>query len=95
MEDIANKILEKTSKTRERYEKLTELVSDPDIIADNREWKKLVKERSAIEEVAQEHDKLKKLVEELAASHEEYEKETDHELKQLFYDEIGKKRLVN
>ncbi len=89
MEDIADKILEKTAKTKERYEKLTELVSDPDIIADNREWKKLVKERSAIEEVAQEYDKLKKLVDELNTSRQEYEKETDHDLKQLFYDEIG------
>ena len=43
MADLANDILEKTGKTKERFDKLTEMVSDPDVIADNREWKKLVK----------------------------------------------------
>jgi len=58
MVDLANELLEKTGKTKDRFEKLTELVSDPAVIADNREWKKLVKERSSIEEIALAHDRL-------------------------------------
>ncbi len=89
MEELANELLEKTKKTKERYDKLTEMVSDPDVIADNREWKKLVKERSSIEEIVFAHDRLEKLVNELDLSEKEYEKETDHEMKEMFYEEIS------
>ena len=89
MEELANEILEKTGKTKERFEKLTEMVSDPDIIADNRQWQKLVKERSSIEEIVAAHDKLEKLLKDLKESREVYENETDHELKELFYQEIA------
>ena len=89
MEELVNEILEKTGKTKEHYQKLNALVVDPQIIADNKEWKKLVKERSAIEEVALSHDKLEKLVNEYNLCKIDYEKESDHELKNLFYQEIG------
>lgn len=89
MVELANEILEKTGKTKERYVKLTEMVSDPAVIADNREWKKLVKERSMIEDVALAHDKLEKMRDDLVMCEQEYEKETDHELKNMFYEEIG------
>ena len=65
MEELANELLEKTGKTKERYEKLNEMVSDPDVIADNREWKKLVKERSSIEDIVFAHDRLEKIVKDL------------------------------
>ena len=89
MEELANEILEKTGKTKERYEKLNALVVDPQVIADNKEWKKLVKERSAIEDIALAHDKLEKLVNEYKLCKNDYEKESDHELKNMFYEEIG------
>ncbi len=89
MVDLANELLEKTGKTKDRFEKLTELVSDPAVIADNREWKKLVKERSSIEEIALAHDRLEKLVNDYHASKAGYETETDHEMKDLFYEEYS------
>ena len=52
-------MLEQTAKIKQRYDELTKLVVDPEIIADNKEWQKLVKERSSIEEIAECHDKLK------------------------------------
>lgn len=88
MED-ALELLEKTKKTKERYDELTKLVSDPDVIADNKEWKKYVKERSKLEDVANEHVVLENLVKEYNLCKEEYDKETDHDIKQMFYDEIG------
>ena len=48
MEELVDEILDKTGKLKERFDELTKLVSDPSIIADNREWKKLVKERSPL-----------------------------------------------
>ncbi|MBP3345263.1 MAG: peptide chain release factor 1 [Clostridia bacterium] len=92
MVELANEILEKTIKTKERYEKLTVMVCDPDVIADNREWKKLVKERAQIEDVANAHDKLEKMRDDLVLCEQEYDKETDHELKDMFYEEIGSLR---
>ena len=93
MEELANDMLSKTGKTKERFDKLTEMVSDPAVIADNREWKKLVKERSRIEDVAQAHVKLEKLYNDYISCKKEYEKETDHELKSMFYDEIGSLKM--
>lgn len=89
MEKLANEILEKTAKTKERYEKLNEIASDPSSIADNREWRKLMKERSSIEEIVFAHDRLEKLCKELELSQSEYEKETDNELRDMFYEEIA------
>ena len=89
MEELANELLEKTAKTKARFDELTELVSDPDVIADNREWKKLVKERSKLEDIAGAHVELEKLVNDFISCKSEYDKETDHEIKQMFYDEIG------
>ena len=65
MEELVDEILDKTGKLKERFDELTKLVSDPSIIADNREWKKLVKERSALEDVANAHDRLLKLTNDL------------------------------
>lgn len=90
MEELASEILEKTRKTKDRFEELTKMVADPDVIADNRQWKKLVKERSSIEDVANAHDELEKLHNELISAQQEYNKESDHEIKQMFYEEIGR-----
>lgn len=92
MEEQAKEILEKTAKTKDRYEELNKLVSDPDIIADNRQWKKLVKERSAIEDIALSHDRLQKLYDELEDCKKQHDSETDHELKEMFYEEITRLR---
>ena len=89
MEELATELLEKTAKTKERFDQLTEDVMNPDIIADNREWKKLVKERSKLEDIVAAHIELEKLLNEFKLCKEEYEKESDHEIKQMFYDEIG------
>ena len=43
-----------------RYEELTKLISDPDVIANQAEWQKLIKEHSSIEEVVQKYREYKK-----------------------------------
>lgn len=89
MEDLAGELLEKTAKTKARFDELTVLVTDPNVIADNREWRKLVKERSKLEDIAGAHVELEKLHKDLLEDQEEYERESDHELKQMFYEEIS------
>ena len=51
--------IEKLEGIRKKYDELTDLIVKPEIIADNKEWTKLVKERSEIEPVAETYDKLK------------------------------------
>lgn len=81
-------MLEKTTKIKQRYDELTDLIVKPEIIADNSEWKKLVKERNSIEDIALAHDKLEKLVKEKQQTESVIAKETDHEMKKLFEDEL-------
>lgn len=88
MEELVNEMLEKTKKTRERYDELTALVSDPKVIADNKEWQKLAKERSKIEDVANAYDKLEKLNKDYLQCKTDHANEKDHEMKQMFFEEL-------
>lgn len=81
-------MLEKTKKIKERFDELTELISKPEIIADNAQWQKLVKERSELEDIAEAHDELEKLVKEKEQAEKVVEEETDKEMKELFEAEL-------
>lgn len=81
-------MLEKTRKIKQRFDELTELIAKPEIIADNKEWKKLVKERSMMEDIAEAHVKLEKLVSEKQQAEKIISAETDAEMKKLFEEEL-------
>ena len=81
-------MLEQTAKIKQRYDELTKLVVDPEIIADNKQWQKLVKERSSIEEIAECHDKLAKLMKNLEESEKIVKTETDPEMVEVFKEDI-------
>lgn len=89
MLDWANDILTKTQKAKDRFVELTDLVLRPEILADNRQYKKLAKERAGLEELAAAHDQLQELMKNYEACQADYENETDGELRNMFYDEIG------
>lgn len=82
-------LLEKTKKSKQRYDELTEEVMKPEVIADNREWKKLVKERSALEDIANAYVALSELDENLTKCEEEVKTESDAEMKKLYESEIA------
>lgn len=88
MENLNKELLEKTKKSKERFDELTELVMKPEIISDNREWKKLVKERSSLEDLANAHTELEKLVSDYENCENDLKNETDGEMKALFEAEI-------
>jgi hypothetical protein len=58
-------MLEQTEKIKQRYDELTELVVNPEIIADNKAWQKLVKEHSDLTPIAEGYEKLKKCINDL------------------------------
>lgn len=75
-----------------KYEELTSLISKPEIIADNKEWTKLVKEHSSLEPVVDAYRRLLKIDKELAGLKEMISSEEDKELKELALEEEAAKR---
>ena len=88
MENTVNEILEKIRLINLKYNELTEQIMDPNVIADNKLFKKVVKERSSIEDVANAYLDLDKLVKDKASCEEDLKNEQDNELRSMFQDEI-------
>ena len=60
-------MFEKLEAVEKRYEELTKIISDPEVIARQSEWQKAMKEHAAIEEVVmkfREYKKVKQAMEE-------------------------------
>ena len=80
-------MLEKTKKIKLRFEELDKLVIDPAVIADNKEWQKLCKERSNLEPIIECHNKLEKALNNFKDAEELLKTETDREMKELAEEE--------
>ena len=60
-------MFEKLEAVEKRYEELTKLIADPEVISRQSEWQKLMKEHAAIEEIVfkfREYKKAKQAMEE-------------------------------
>ena len=73
-------MFDKLEAVEARYEELTKLISDPEIIANQTEWQKLIKEHSSIEEVVKKYKEYKKEKQRMEEAKEMME---DKELKEL------------
>ncbi|MCI8654723.1 MAG: peptide chain release factor 1 [Clostridia bacterium] len=73
-------MFDKLESVEKRYEELTKMISDPEIIANQSEWQKLIKEHSNIEEIAL---KFKEYKETKNRMNEAKEMMEDKELKEL------------
>ena len=78
----------KLEKAKQRYEYLTEEIAKPEVIANNQEWKKLVKEHSGLLPVVEKYDEWRKNNDALTESLKTIDSETDEEMKLLLHDEI-------
>ncbi len=81
-------MFKRLDKTLERYKKLNELVSDPEILAKMDEWKAYSKELADITETVEEYLKYKKVQSELTELEEGVKKEADAEMRALMEEEI-------
>lgn len=72
----------------EKYEELSKKVSDPDVIAKQKEWQKLMKEMSDLEPIVKEYTAYKKAKEELEEAKEILEMEDDEELREMAREEL-------
>lgn len=84
--------IEKLEGIRKKYDELTDLIVKPEIIADNKEWTKLVKERSEIEPVAETYDKLKAIEKEIEELKVMAADDGDKELRELAEAELDEKK---
>lgn len=81
-------MLEKLEALKRRYDELSESVSDPEVIADNKKWQELMKEHSELSPIAEKYDEYTKLSQQTEQAHQLYEQEHDEELRALAKEEI-------
>ena len=77
-------MFEKLESVEKRYEELTTKISDPAVIADNNEWRKLVKEHSSIEDVVFKYREYRETIKNMEEAEEMMQ---DKELKELAEEE--------
>lgn len=83
---------EKLDGIKQKYDELTALISDPAVIADNKEWTKLVKEHSSLEPVVNAYNRLLAAEKEMAELKDMTENEPDRELRELAFAELEEKK---
>ena len=81
-------MLEKLESVMQKYKELTEKVVDPEVIADNRLWQKLVKEHSDLTPIAEGYENLKKCLKSLSEDEELLRVEKDSEMLEMLEEEI-------
>ena len=80
-------MFKKLDKMLERFEKLNELVANPEVLAKMDEWKAYSKELSDMQETVDEYLKYKKTVKESEELNELISLESDTEMKALYEEE--------
>lgn len=76
-------MLEKLQQLEERYEKLTQLISDPEVISNQSEWQKYTKAHAALEEVVLAYREYKKIQQNITENQELLESKLEAEFKEL------------
>ncbi len=82
----------KLDSIKNKYDELTELIARPEIIADNKEWTKLVKEHSQVEPVVTAYARLVDSEKEIEDLKVMAETEEDRELRELAAAELDEKK---
>ena len=73
----------------EKYNEMALKASDPEVIANQKEWQKCVKEMGEMEPIVKKYEEYKKAKEDLAGAKEIVENESDEELRELAKLEIS------
>ena len=71
----------------EKYGELSEKVSDPDVIADQANWQKYIKEMAEMEPIVKAYEQYRKMKDELADAREIIDMEDDEEMRELAKEE--------
>ncbi len=72
-----------------RYMELSDKVNDPDIIADNAQWRKLMKEHSDISPIVEKYREYKEVKQNIADAKEILKEESDEDMRELAKEELS------
>jgi len=72
-----------------RYEEINKKLSEPDILADQEEWRKLMKEHSDLEEIVQKFREYKKVSKDIKDAQELLQEKLDKDMKELAEAELA------
>lgn len=81
-------MIEKLQALAEKYDELTEKISDPDVISDQANWQKFMKQRADLEPVVETYRAFAKAQEELEDAKIMVAEETDEEMKEMAQMEV-------
>ncbi|KEH97641.1 peptide chain release factor 1 [Clostridium massiliodielmoense] len=81
-------MLDKLDFTENKYEELSIKISDPSVMANQNEWRKLCKEHAELETIVTKYREYKGNKEELEANKEMLSEETDKDMKEMIQEEI-------
>ena len=82
-------LLDKLAFIENKYDELSVKISDPSIMANQNEWRKLCKEHADLEIIVAAYKEYKKVIEELQDNKEMLEIESDREMKEMLHEDIN------
>lgn len=82
-------LLDKLAFIENKYDELSVKISDPSIMANQNEWRKLCKEHADLEIIVGAYKEYKKVIEDLQDNKEMLELESDKEMKEMLHEEIN------
>ena len=85
-------MFDKLDEIKNKYAELTKLISQPDVIADQNKWTKLVKEHSSLTEIVETYDSLLAMNKDLSEAEDLLKLGADEEMTLLLEDEVKKLR---
>lgn len=86
-------MLDKLEFIENKYEELSIKISDPSVMANQNEWRKLCKEHSEIEIVVNKYREYKNIKENLDANREMLNEESDREMREMIHEDIKQLEL--
>lgn len=82
-------LLDKLDFIENKYDELSVKISDPSIMANQNEWRKLCKEHADLEVIVNAYREYKKVTEDLEADKEMLSEEKDREMREMLQEEIS------
>ena len=76
-------MLKKLEVLEDKYKELTEKISDPEIINDQKTWQKYMKEHADLEPIVMKYREYTNVLQSIADSKEILQEESDEELREL------------
>lgn len=87
-------MLEKLAFIEQRYQELSEKINDPEVIADQEQWQKLMKEHADITPIVEKYREYKREDEALREAEEILAEESDAELRQMAQQQIEESKTA-